>query len=170
LIAAVIAVVLIVGLIGVGVNALYTHYVNDINYNACCGGKFDFADRASDIDTKIDYMTQYITAIETEKLNEGCNSVYNCHQIAAQNAENYKIAKSLLTRMQENKNIQSDTARIYDLQTVIWTEFCWFPDQAFQQAYQIKHNGWGDALFPPAQENHCVSSGSSTARPPPPTS
>lgn len=168
MIGALIAVGFLAVLIAVGVIAGYTHYVNHIDYTAKVGGLFDQADRASDITTKREYFDRYIAAIEREGLHEGCNSVFNCGMQSANNTEQFKVAKSLAARMSETAQLEG-VARTYDMQTVIWTEFCWFPDHAFEQAYQMQHNGWGVALFPPGQQNNCAtSSSSSTVRPPPP--
>jgi hypothetical protein len=142
-------------LVAVAVNAGYTGYVNSINYSICCGGYFDSADRASDLPTKISFFKTYMDGLQREGLDKGCNAVFDCNRPAANNTEQFKIAKSLLTRM-ENATTLTGIEKSYEIDRITKVEFCWFPNNAFHQAYQIKHNNWGQSLFAPGQVNNCM--------------
>ena len=120
-------------------------------------GHFDYADRSSDASTKLEYFNKFIDAVEKNGLTNGTNSVFFQEQPKASLSENYKVAKSLQSRLEAISQLDPQSFEYSNnMQQITLQEFCWFPINVFQQGYLIKNGGWGWALFPPDVENRCV--------------
>ena len=142
-------------LIGGGIN----NWLVDLEYQREVGKYFEYADRAADAKTKLDYFNQYVTAIETEELNEGASSVWFQDQPNALLEDNYKVAKSLQFRL--NTTAQLDPGSFeytQNMNQITLQEFCWFPTEAFNQGYLVKHGAWGAALVPTGTYDRCHTS------------
>lgn len=71
--------------------------------------------------------------------------------------ENYKVAKSLQSRLEAISKLDPETSEYSNnMQQITLQEFCWFPIAVFEQGYLMKNGGWGWALLPPEVENRCV--------------
>jgi len=147
---------LILGL-GVLINGAWINWQVSLQYQRDIGGFFEYADRASDAKTKSMYFDKYVDALNKEGLSSGYSSVYFQNQPEANLANEWNVATSLQERLHALTKMDENTMQYQQgIQQISITEFCWFPDGAFEQGYDLKHGAWGSALTPYKVENSCA--------------
>ena len=111
-------------------------------YNANIGSYFDLSDKASKLDTKLDYLKQYSNALVESGLNEGQSTVFFQTKETSLE-ENYKVLQSLIERMEETKEMEINS---FEYQTAIKQitedEYCWFHTDVFVSGYYIDNGRW----------------------------
>lgn len=138
------------------VGGAYNNWIIGLEYQREIGVYFEYADRSSDAKVKSDYFNQYVEAIKEHGLDKGSSSVYFQDQPNASLEDNFRVAQSLQTRLNEIADIDPKSPEYqFAMQQVTMQEFCWFPTSAFYQGYLLSHGGWGMALIPAGTYDRC---------------
>ncbi len=138
--------------IGVGVH----DWLIDLEFERVIETHFEFADRASDAETKSLYFDQFVEAIEKHGLTEGANSKLFKDQPNADLTRNYNIAISLQNRLHDLAEMDPLSEEYqYGLRQLTLQEFCWFPINAFQQGYSLNNGGILRPLVPQDNYDRC---------------
>lgn len=149
------AVALVIGT-AILIYGVVNNYFVGLEYQRVLGKHFEYADRASDAITKAEYFNAYVSAIENEGLTEGCSAVFFCEQPNASLTDNYKVALSLQTRLNDIAEMNPKSMEYANaMDQITLKEFCYFPTNAFGQGYMLKHGAWGAALVPLGVYDRC---------------
>lgn len=149
-------------IMGVAIYGGINNWLVSLQYQRDMGGFFDYADRASDANTKLFYFDKYMQAIKDNELTQGDSSLLFTNQPQANLANEYKVALSLQQRLIDLNQTNPETMQYHmGMQEISMTEFCWFPDNVFWQGYALKHGAWGAALMPASIDNSCATSSKS---------
>ena len=120
---------------------------------------FEYADRASDAGVKAAEFNKFIAALEEHELTKGPTSKLFQEQPNSQLDLNYQAAKSLQKRLNELASLDPlSDAYQYGMRQVTTQEFCWFPIQAFKDAYSLRHGGILYPLTPGGARDLCHTS------------
>ncbi len=128
-----------------------------VEYINTIGSYFDLSDQSSSPQAKLDYLEQYITAIEANDLTHGDACLFLPTR-KTNLAENYKVLLSLRDRLRNlvaNGTLNQMTYTM-EIQQITNTEYCWFQHQLFEDRYFINHGlGLTHVFFCSEIYNHC---------------
>jgi hypothetical protein len=125
------------------------HYNNEI------GSYFELSDKASTIDTKLEYLEKYEKGLLKYGLDKG-QSTMNYQTSETDLSENYKVLLTLKERLKETKNLPKNSDAYQWAIKQITEEYCWFHQYVFMHGFYIKMGRPWFSLFPGRQQNNCA--------------